>query len=115
MRGKNRLDLSDLELAINLSSTTAFEREINKIEETTLRRSKRLSKTNRIVRLNNPVNEDDYWNHRKTPQPVTATGDIGKNAGAGQLRKPINRSHNQMDQPTETDYADHRTPDLPPA
>ena len=55
--------------------------------------------------------------HRKTSQAVATTGDDRRNAEAGQQRKPKNRSHNQMVlvQPTETNYADHGTPDLPPA
>ena len=77
---------SDLELASNLSSST----EIEKVEEINLRQSKRLTKTNPIVRLNDPINQTDYRIHRKTSQPVTTTGDNGRNAGAGQRRKPAN-------------------------
>ena len=71
---------SDLELASNLSSSTENEKEIENVEETNLRRSKRLTKTNPIVRLNNPIIETDNRKHRKAPQPVTTTGDNGRNA-----------------------------------
>ena len=85
------------------------------VEEPHLRRSKRLTKNNSIGELNNPVNENDYRKHRKTSQLVTTTGDDRRNAGAGQRRKPLNRSHNQMVQQSETKHADHGTLDLPPA
>ena len=84
---------SDLELASNLSSSTEIENEIENIKKTNLRQSKRLTKANPIVRLNNPINQTDYRKHRKTAEPVTTTGDNGRNAGSGQRRKPVNRSH----------------------
>ena len=72
------------------------QKETENVEETNLRRSKRLAKTNPIVRLNYPVSQNDYRKHRKTSQPITTTGDNERNAGAGQRRKPIKRSNNQI-------------------
>ena len=101
---------SDLELASNLSSSTEIEKEIENIEETNLRRSKRLTKTNPIVRLNDPIHRTDDRKHRKTAESVTTTGDNRRN-GAGQRRKPVNRSHYKTNHFTETRHADHGNPD----
>ena len=57
---ENKLDISELELASNLSSSIETENDLEQLENTNLRRSKRLTKTNPIVRLNNPVNQSDY-------------------------------------------------------
>ena len=84
---------SHLELPSNLSSSTAIEKEIENIEKTNLRQSKRLTKTNPIVRLRNPNSQTDYRKHRKTVEPVITTGDNGRNAEAGQRRKPVIRSY----------------------
>ena len=61
---------SELELLSNLSSSTEIEQET---KEHNLRRSKRLTKTNPIVRRNNPV-PSDYRNYsQKTKQPGNNT------------------------------------------
>ena len=54
------LENSDLELASNTSSSTEIETE----EKEPIRRSKRLTKTNPIVRYNNPICHD-YRSHRR--------------------------------------------------
>ena len=52
---KDELENVELELLSNLSSSTEIEQET---KEHNLRRSKRLTKTNPIVRLNNPMPSD---------------------------------------------------------
>ena len=88
---ENKLDLSELELASNLSSSTEIEKDIEQLENANLRWSKTLTKTNPIVRLNNPVNQSDYRKHSKTTQPVTTSGVHGRNAGTRQRGRPVNR------------------------
>ena len=44
-------------------------------------------------------------------EPVNTTGDNGRNAGAGQRRKPVNRSHYKTNHSTEARHADHGNPD----
>ena len=86
-----KLDLSELELASNLSSSTEIEKDIEQLENDNLRRSKRLTKTNPLVGLNNPVTQSDYRKHSITTQPVTTSGVHGRNAGTGQRGRPVNR------------------------
>ena len=57
---EDNLENSDLELASNLSSSTGTDTE----KKEPIRRSKRLTKTNPIVRCYNPVCHD-YRKHRK--------------------------------------------------
>ena len=109
----NTID-SDLELASNLSSSTEIDKELENTQETNLRRSKRLTKTNPIIRLNNPVNQSDYRKHRKTTKPVTTTGDNRRNARAGRRGQPVDRSQPQMFQSTESNHANHGHPDPKP-
>ena len=104
---------SDLELASDLSSSTEIGKGMENIKETILRLSKRLTKTNPIVRLNIHFNQSDYRKHRKTAESVTTTGDNRKNDGAGQRRKPVNRSHYKTNHSTEARHADHGIPDTP--
>ena len=96
---------SDLELASNLSSSTEIEKELEKTEENNLRRSKRLTKANPKVRLNNPVNQDCYRKHSKKTKSATFTGDKGGGGRAGRRRKQLNHS-------TEKQNANHGSPDL---
>ena len=109
----NTID-SDLELASNLSSRTEIDKDLENVQETNLRRSKRLRKTNPVIRLNNTVNQSDYRKHRKTPKLVTTTGDSRRNAGAGKRRQPVIRSQPQKLQPMENNNADHGHPDTAP-
>ena len=95
---------SDLELASNLSSSTEIEKELEKTEENNLRRSKRLTKANPKVRLNNPVNQDCYRKHSKKTKSATFTGDKGGGGRAGRRRKQLNHS-------TEKQNANHGSPD----
>ena len=62
---EDELENSELELLSNLSSSTEIEQET---KEHNLRRSKRLTKTNPIIRLNNPV-RSDYRKYRQKAQP----------------------------------------------
>ena len=62
---EDELENSELELLSNLSSSAEIEQET---KEHNLRRSKRLTKTNPIIRLNNPV-PSDYRNYRQKTQP----------------------------------------------
>ena len=62
---EDELENSELELLSNLSSSTEIEQET---KEHNLRRSKRLTKTNSIIRLNNPV-PSDYRKYRQKAQP----------------------------------------------
>ena len=54
----NTID-SDQDLARNFSSSTEIDKETQNLPETNLRRSKRLTKTNPVIRLNNPVNQSN--------------------------------------------------------
>ena len=62
---EDELENSELELLSNLSSSTEIGK---KTKEHNLRRSKRLTKTNPIIRLNNPV-PSDYRKYRQKTQP----------------------------------------------
>ena len=62
---EDELENSELELMSNLSSSTETEQET---KEHNLRRSKRLTKTNPIIRLNHPV-PSDYRKYRQKAQP----------------------------------------------
>ena len=61
---ENNFENSELDLDSNLSSSTEIEADIKHEEEKTVRRSKRLTKTNPIVRYNNPICHD-YKRHRR--------------------------------------------------
>ena len=62
----------DLDFANNLSSSTEQETDVKR-EEKKVRRSKRLPKTNPIIRYNNPIYHD-YRNHRRKAE-------LGRNTG----------------------------------
>ena len=61
---ENNFGNSELDLASNLRSSTELEADIKHGEEKTIRRSKRLTKTNLIIRYNNPMCHD-YRKHRR--------------------------------------------------
>ena len=107
----NTID-SDLELASNLS--TEIDKDLENAQETNLRRSKRLTKTNPLIRINNPVIQSDYRKHRKTSKLVTTTADNRRNAGVGKRRQPVIRSQPQMFQPMENNNANRGHPDTAP-
>ena len=65
---------SELELLSNLSSSTGKEQGT---KERNLRRSKRLTKTNPIVRLNNPIPSDYRKYSQKTKRPGNNFGHRG--------------------------------------
>ena len=106
---ENKLDLSELELASNLSSRTEIEKDIEQLENANLRRSKRLTKTNPIVRLNNPVKQSDYRKHSKTTQPVTTLRMLTGNAGARRRGRPVNRPKGTTSPQPEAQPASHGT------
>ena len=60
---ENNFENSDLDLTSNLSSSTEIEADNKHEDETTVRRSKRLTKTNPIVRNKNPICHG-YRRHR---------------------------------------------------
>ena len=62
----------DIDFANNLSSSTELETDVKR-EEKKVRRSKRLPKTNPIIRYNNPICHD-YRNHRRKAE-------LGRNTG----------------------------------
>ena len=66
---------SELELLSNLSSSTEIEQET---KEHSLRRSKRLTRTNPIIRVNNPVPSDYRKYRQKTEWPGKHTGHRGQ-------------------------------------
>ena len=85
---KNNLETetSDLELISNLSSSTEIEQET---KEHNLRRSKRLTKTNPIIRFNNPITSD-YRKHRKKTKCPEDTRNRGRYSGKDQQRRILN-------------------------
>ena len=90
-------DTSELELLNNLSSSTEIEQET---KEHNLRRSKRLTKTNPIIRLNNPVPSDYRKYRQKTEWP-------GKHAGhRGQYGQQLTQ---QTKWTTPEEHPDNRT------
>ena len=62
---EDELENSELKLLSNFSSSTEIEQETKKYN---LRRSKRLTKTNTIITLNNPL-PSDYRKYRQKAQP----------------------------------------------
>ena len=85
---KNNLETetSDLELISNLSSSTEIEQET---KEHNLRRSKRLTKTNPIIRFNNPITSD-YRKHGKQTECPEDTRNRGRYSGKDQQRRILN-------------------------
>ena len=108
---ENKLDTSELELVSNLSSSTEIENDLEQLENTNLRRSKRLTRTNPIVRLNNPVNQSDYRKHGKTTQPATTTGMPRGDAGAKRRGQPGKRQKGTHNPQPKKQQAAHGTPE----
>ena len=84
------LENSELELASNLSSSTEIETE----EKEPVRRSKRLTKTNPIIRYINPICHD-YRKHRKQTELGNHTGSTKSQTGEGE-QQPVNRPQNKI-------------------
>ena len=82
---EDNFENSDLDLASNLSSST----EIDMEEKEPIRRSKRLTKTNPIIRYNNPICHD-YRKHRKKTE-FGNTGSTNSTTG-GERRRSLDRS-----------------------
>ena len=81
---------SDLELASNLSSST----EIDTEEKEPVRRSKRLTKTNPIIRHNNPICHN-YRKHRKKTEFGNNTESTTCTTG-GERRRSLDRSEQKI-------------------
>ena len=81
---ENNFENSELDLISNLSSSTELEADIKHEEENTIRRSKRLTKTNPIVRYNNPVCHD-YRKHRRKAELGSNTESNGNGNKQPQL------------------------------
>ena len=78
---ENNFENSELDLVSNLSSSTELEADIKHEEEKTVRRSKRLTRTNPIIRYNNPICHD----YRKHSRKVELGGNTESNGyGEGQ-------------------------------
>ena len=87
---EDNFESSDLDLASNLSSST----EIDTEEKDPIRRSKRLTKTNPIIRYNNPICHD-YWKHRKKSEFGNHTESTNCSTG-GERRRSLDRSKTQI-------------------
>ena len=87
---EDNFENSDLDVASNLSSST----EIDTAEKESIRRSKRLTKINPIIRYNNPIGHD-YRKHCKKIE-------FGKNTESsnrstrGERRQYLDRSNAQI-------------------
>ena len=81
---ENNFENSELDLISNLSSSTELEADIKHEEEKTIRRSKRLTKTDPIVRYNNPVC-NDYRKHRRKAELGSNTESNGNGNKRPQL------------------------------
>ena len=88
---ENTLETTELELLSNLRSSTELEQNT---KEKNLRRSKRLTKTNPIVRLINPVPSDHRKYRQKAEQP-RGSNQPGKQPGI--RRKPELLSKHSQD------------------
>ena len=108
---ENKLDTSELELVSNLSSSTEIENDLEQLENTNLRRSKRLTKTNSIIRLNNPVNQSDYRKHCKATQSANTTGILRGDAGAKRRGQLVKRKKDTPNPQPGKQQASHGTPE----
>ena len=83
---EDNLETSELELSSNLSSSNEIGTDVLAEEKKTIRRSKRLTKTNPIVRYNIPICHD-YMKRRKKAE-------LGQYTGQPDM-EPENGSNNQ--------------------
>ena len=87
---EDNLENSDLDLAKNLSSSA----EIDTEEKEPIRRSKRLTKTNSVVRYYDPLGHD-YKKHRKKTELGGHTESTRSSTGEGR-QQPLDRPQNQI-------------------
>ena len=87
---EDNLENSELDLASNLSSSTEIETEENE----PIRRSKRLIKTNPVLRYNNPICHD-YRSHRTKAELGPHTEPKGRRTGGGR-QQPLNQSQDKI-------------------
>ena len=87
---EDNLENSELDLASNLSSST----EIETKEKEPIRRSKKLTKTNPILRYNNPICHD-YRSHRRKAKLGPHTEPNGRRTGGGR-QQPLNQSQDKI-------------------
>ena len=101
---KNNLEAetSDLGLISNLSSSTEVKQETI---ERNLRRSNRLTKTNPIVILKNPV-PSDYRKYRKQTKRPEVNGNRGKHSGKHSAA-PNTEQHRRRTSPGGTNQPDN--------
>ena len=104
---ENNFEISQLDLASNLSSSTELEADIKHEGEKTIRRSKRLTKTIPIVRYNYPICHD-YAKHRRKAELGSNTESNGNGDEQLQLiqttdNKLISRVNSHRDNHTSDD------------
>ena len=87
---EDNLENSVLDLASDLSSST----EIDNEEKDHIRRSKRLTKTNSIIRYDNPIYHD-YRKHREKTESGNHTESTNCSTG-GERRRSLDRSKTQI-------------------
>ena len=87
---EDNLENSELDIPSNLSSSTEIETE----EKEPIRKSKRLKKTNPIVRYNNPICHD-YRSHRRKAELGPNTESNGRWTGGGR-QQPSNQSQDKV-------------------
>ena len=104
---ENNFENSELDLTSNLSSSTELGADIKHEEETTIRRSKRLTKTNPIARHNKPICYN-YRKHRRKAELGSNTESNGNGDEQPQLNqttdnKLISRVNTHRDNHTSED------------
>ena len=103
---ENNFEKSELDLASNLRFSTKLEADIKHDEEKTIRRSKRLTKANPIVRYNNPICHDYRRHHGKTELGSTESngnGDEQPHLTRTTDSKVTSRANNHRDNHTSED------------
>ena len=107
---ENNFENSELDLASNLRSSTELEADIKHEEEKTVRRSKRLTKTNPIIGYNNPICHD-YRKHRRKAELGSNSESNGYGDGQPQL---IHTTDNKSTSRTNIHRDNHESEDRLP-
>ena len=102
---ENNFENSELDLTSNLSSSSELEADIKHEEEKTVRKSKRLTKTNPIIRYNSPICHD-YRSHRRKTELGSNTELNGHGDEQPQL---IHTTDNKSTSRTNTDRDNHES------
>ena len=106
---ENNFENSELDSASNLSSSTEL-KDIKHEEEKTVRRSKRLTKNNPIIRCNNPLCHD-YRKHRRKAELGSNTESNGYGDGQPRL---IHTTDNKSTSRTNIHRDNHKSEDRLP-